>query len=128
MGGVPRSVTYLLGHPGGSASRRTGLTLSGDAISVDLLLRHGASIHATDNSGLTPLHWAAVKGSRACIRYLLEAGSDLDVKEAQGKTARDMAEELKGLAPFQKALEEAGYHADGRRRYAKLSEVSWVQA
>jgi hypothetical protein len=46
---------------------------------------------------MTPLHWAAVKGSKACIKHLIEAGADLNAKEGQGKTPRDMAEELKGV-------------------------------
>lgn len=96
----------------------------GDAISVDILLKHGAGIDTVDNAGMTPLHWAAVKGSKMCIRHLVEAGADIHVKEQQGKTPRDMAEELKGIAPWERALEEAGYHADGRVRIAKLSEVS----
>jgi ankyrin repeat protein len=83
----------------------------GDAISVDLLLRHGASTSTTDNAGMTPLHWAAVKGSKACIQHLAAAGADLAVKEDAGKTPKDMAEELKGLVPFTRALEEAGFGA-----------------
>ena len=34
---------------------------------VDLLLRWGADIHATDDMGFTALHWALVKGSYPCI-------------------------------------------------------------
>lgn len=94
----------------------------GDAISVDILLKHGASIEAVDNAQMTPLHWAAVKGSKMCIQHLVEAGAELHAREAQGKTARDMAEELKGLAPWDKALEDAGM-PDGRPAVAKLSEV-----
>lgn len=96
----------------------------GDAISTDILLKHGASITATDNAGMTPLHWAAVKGSKMCIRHLVEAGSNMDAKESQGKTPRDMAEELKGIAPYEKALEEAGRRPDGRERIPRMSEVS----
>jgi palmitoyltransferase len=73
---------------------------------------------------MAPLHWAAVKGSKACIRHLVEAGADLEVKEEQGKTPRDMAEELKGLVPFERGLHEAGCTPDGRKQYGKLSEVS----
>lgn len=75
---------------------------------------------------MTPLHWAAVKGSRACIRHLIQAGADLDVKEDQGKTARDMAEELKGLVPFVKGLEEAGYSSLGVPQLGRFSEVSLI--
>lgn len=75
---------------------------------------------------MTPLHWAAVKGSKPAIRYLVEAGADLEAKEEQGKTPRDMAEELKSIAPFEKGLEEAGWTGDGRKKEGRLSEVSVV--
>ncbi|WRT63294.1 uncharacterized protein IL334_000199 [Kwoniella shivajii] len=94
----------------------------GDAISVSLLLRHGASVHLQDNAGMTPLHWAAVKGNKVSIKHLLEAGANLDIREESGKTPRDMAEELKGLVPFEKGLEEAGFNSLGMKRYGKLSE------
>lgn len=103
---------------------RPRLMIPGDAISVDLLLRHGASVATADNAGMTPLHWAAVKGSKACIKHIVAAGADMEAKEEQGKTPKDMAEELKGLAPFNKGLEEAGYSSLGAKRLGKLSEVS----
>jgi ankyrin repeat protein len=73
---------------------------------------------------MTPLHWAAVKGSKASIKHLIEAGADLNAKESQGKTPRDMAEELKGLAPFVKGLEEAGFTSLGAPRLSRFGEVS----
>ena len=91
---------------------------------MDLLLRHGASVTSTDNAGMTPLHWAAVKGSSPCIRHLLDAGADLETKENAGKTARDMAEELKGNIPFQRGLHEAGYTSIGAKKYPRFSDVS----
>lgn len=36
----------------------------GDALSVELLLKHGASVAVRDNAGLTPLHWAVVRGNK----------------------------------------------------------------
>lgn len=96
----------------------------GDALSVDLLIRHGASVNTTDNAGMTPLHWAAVKGNKVSIMHLVEAGASLDAKEESGKTPRDMAEELKGLLPFQKGLEEAGWSIDGVKMEGKLGPVS----
>jgi hypothetical protein len=73
---------------------------------------------------MTPLHWAAVKGSKACIKHLIEAGADLNVKEGQGKTPRDMAEELKGVVPFTKGLEEAGRTELGTPILSRFGEVS----
>ena len=75
---------------------------------------------------MTPLHWAAVKGSKACIKHLIEAGADLDVKEGQGKTPRDMAEELKGVVPFTKGLEEAGRTELGTPILSRFDEVRLV--
>jgi len=94
----------------------------GDAISIDLLLKHGASPHTTDNTLLTPLHWAAVKGSRACIKRLVEAGADLEARDEAGKTPRDMAQELKAMGPWVGGLEDAGLEADGRPRRGLLRE------
>lgn len=94
---------------------------TGDAISVDLLLRAGADPRRADNAGLTPLHWAAVKGNSACIKRLIEAGADLSTREKQGKTAKDMATELKSLAAFKRGLLDAGYDEDGRKEVGTLS-------
>lgn len=96
----------------------------GDAISVDLLLQHGADVHKRDSAGLTPMHWAVVKGNRLCIRRLMESGSDLWAKEAGGKTPRDMALELKSIGAFKKALADIGFEEDGRRKSKPLNEVS----
>jgi hypothetical protein len=98
--------------------------LIGDALSIDLLLKHGASLDARDAAQLTPLHWAAVKGSRACISRLLRAGAALDAKEDNGKTPADMAAELKAIGPWKGALEDAGFDDLGRKRIPAMSEVS----
>jgi ankyrin repeat protein len=95
----------------------------GDALSVDLLLKHGASVSAVDAVGLTPLHWSVVRGNRMCIRRLVESGADLNVRSQDGKTARDMAVELKSIGAWRKALEEGGFEEDGRKRAKPLSEV-----
>jgi ankyrin repeat protein len=77
---------------------------------------------------MTPLHWASVKGSKTSIKHLIEAGADLNAKEAQGKTPRDMAEELKGLVPFVRGLEEAGYTSLGTPRLSRFGEVRFLKA
>ncbi|GAA5948609.1 hypothetical protein JCM10213_003557 [Rhodosporidiobolus nylandii] len=80
----------------------------GDAISVELLLGAGADANREDNAGLRPLHWAVTKGNSQCIRRLVEAGAELNAREGQGKTAREMAIELKSLAAYDRGLAEAG--------------------
>ena len=94
----------------------------GDAISVDVLLRHGASSHARDSAGLTPLHWAVVRGNKVCIRRLLETGADMNARDSAGKTPRDMATELRSLGAFRKALEEGGFKEDGTKLTKMLSD------
>lgn len=95
----------------------------GDALSVDLLLKHGANTKLKDDSGLTPLHWAVVRGNRVCIRRLLEQGAEIGAKDGEGRTARDMAVELKSLGAWKRALEEGGFNEDGSKKKKPLSEV-----
>ncbi|GAC75716.1 ankyrin repeat and DHHC-type Zn-finger domain containing proteins [Moesziomyces antarcticus T-34] len=88
----------------------------GDAISVDILLKHGSDVLKRDSAGLTAMHWAVVKGNRLCIRLLADAKSDLLAKEDSGKTPRDMAVELKSIGGYRKALADIGFEEDGRRK------------
>lgn len=97
--------------------------ISGDAISIDILLRHGASPATTDNTHLTPLHWASIKASRPCIQRLVAAGADLSARDENGKTARDMADEIKMLDAYRLGLEDAGYALDGFKIQPFLDEV-----
>ncbi|KAF7312850.1 Palmitoyltransferase [Mycena kentingensis (nom. inval.)] len=120
---------YLLHQPVGVDARdaqgHTALmwaAYQGDALSVDLLLRHGASPTAVDDAGLSPLHWAVVRGNRVCIRRLIEKGAVLSAKDNEGRTARDMAQELKSLGAWKRALEEGGWDDEGRKRPRPLSE------
>lgn len=95
----------------------------GDALSVELLLRNGASVTVRDATGLTPLHWAVVRGNKVCIRHIIQAGADTNAKDDSGKTAKEMAIELKSLGAWKRAFEEAGMSEDGRKRGKPLSEV-----
>jgi palmitoyltransferase len=93
----------------------------GDGLSVELLLGHGASITTRDHAGLSPLHWAVVKGSVVCIKHLLLAGADFNAREEQGKTPRDMADELKAAAPLNRALQDANFNEYGQRVQSRFS-------
>jgi ankyrin repeat protein len=96
----------------------------GDALSVELLLKHGASPNTKDDTGLTPLHWAVVRGNRTCIRRLIEKGGEVGAKDEEGRTPRDMAVELKSLGAWKRALEEGGMNEEGVKRRKPFSEVS----
>lgn len=103
--------------------RRTlvAVLIAGDGLSVDLLLRHGASVTTRDHAGLSPMHWAVVKGSVVCIKHLVLAGADLMAREEQGKTPRDMADELKATAPLNRALQDANFTLYGQKIESRFS-------
>ena len=47
----------------------------------------GCDVNAADNSGMTPLMWAAYHDSPKNIYELLLRGADADEKDIEGKTA-----------------------------------------
>lgn len=96
----------------------------GDAISVDILLKHGSDVHKRDSAGLTAMHWAVVKGNRLCIRLLADAKADLLAKEDSGKTPRDMAIQLKSIRAYRKALADIGIEQDGRKKHRSFGSSS----
>ena len=51
-----------------------------------LLLQHGASVHAVDRGGRTPLHYAAKRGHDGMVRLLLDKGANMDVEDNYGFT------------------------------------------
>jgi len=54
----------------------------------------GSDLNMRDTeSGFTPLHFAASSGSSRVVRKLLLKGADRHVKDNEGKTAKDLAEE-----------------------------------
>lgn len=53
---------------------------------VTLLLKHGASVHATDSGGNTALHWAAFNSHVNCARLLINYHADVDARNSFGWT------------------------------------------
>ena len=96
----------------------------GDALSVDLLLKHGARVDIRDDAGLTPLHWAVVRGNKICIRRIIESKAEIGAKDNEGRTARDMAVELKSIGAYKRALEEGALNEDGSPKKRPMTEVS----
>lgn len=56
-----------------------------------MLLKHGASISATTESGLTPLHVASFMGCMNIVIYLLQHEASPDVPTVRGETPLHLA-------------------------------------
>lgn len=110
----------------------------GHAQSVDLLLKFGASVTATDHSQLTPLHWAVVRGNKMCIRKMLEYDADVNARDQSGKSVMDFIKEKKFEKTWDRAVLEFDVLAEGnpaqQSRIGKypgslgkpLSKVKWI--
>lgn len=66
--------------------------LQGDqAGCLDLLAGTGVDVNAADHGGMTPLHWAAIRGRVEPVRVLLARGADRALRTTAGFTALDFA-------------------------------------
>ena len=102
------------------AVKRSAETTDGErAARVEVqeaLLAAGAHVMATDASGATPLHWAALNGDLEFARLLLEHGADIEAREpGEGLTALHVAA-AGGDADIVKLLLERGADAGARDR------------
>jgi len=59
---------------------------NGDLIKVQTALENGANPNAKDNTGHTPLHWAAIEGHVDVVRVLLDRGANPNAKNNTGHT------------------------------------------
>jgi len=59
---------------------------------VKLCVELGMDVNAVNSMGLTALHGAANRGSDEIIRYLVQRGARVDVKDAEGRTPLTWAE------------------------------------
>ena len=59
---------------------------------LDMLLARGTNIHLPDQSGNTPLHYAAKYGHLDLCKYLIEKGCQVAYKNKQQQSAYDVAE------------------------------------
>ena len=61
------------------------------APSVVKIIGKYASVSATTKNGDTPIHLAAARGRKECVEALLQLDAPIMLKNAAGKTARDVA-------------------------------------
>ena len=66
---------------------------------VTLLLTHGADINAADATGMTALHALAGQGDDEMVRFLVERGARLDLKDTSNRTPLDVANAVQPIVP-----------------------------
>ncbi|KAJ6625880.1 hypothetical protein B0H10DRAFT_2001193 [Mycena sp. CBHHK59/15] len=87
---VPLNVAISHPAPGGQTLLHLAAFLSFDAL-IGFLVRHGVDLDSRDRNGFTALHFAAIAGSKSCAQALLNAGADLEIVNAAGKTPQEVA-------------------------------------
>lgn len=58
---------------------------------IFFLIKRGADVNALDANDKTPLHWAAGCGHIDCVKALIRAGADPNLKSKDGETAEQLA-------------------------------------
>jgi len=94
---------------------------------VKLLLQHGASLDARNETGATPLIWAATFGHDSAVRLFLKHGAKVDARDTSGATALidaacecaiiDMPETYKSM----KLLLDHGAQVDARDKSGRTA-------
>jgi ankyrin repeat protein len=79
-----------------TASVGTPATEEDALAALELLVNASIDVNATNANGQTALHNAAARGSDAIVKYLVDKGAALDVKDKQGRLPIDIARGLGG--------------------------------
>lgn len=87
--------------------------MDGNAGILQLLLEEGADKKAADNSGKTPLIWAAMHGHEAVVQQLLQEGADKKVTDNSGKMALVWADAVSAGVGYQQCSSNASWSKPG---------------
>jgi uncharacterized protein len=91
-GSTPMMAAAGLGAPRGGDEEVTEAGDRNDPIDVmKVLLAKGANVNAANDAGMTPLHYAAQRGSERIIEFLATQGARFDVKNKQGRSPSELA-------------------------------------
>ena len=91
-GSTPMMAAAGLGAPRGGDEEVTEAGDRNDPIDVmKSLIAKGANVNAANDTGMTPLHYAAQRGSDRIIEFLAGQGARFDIKNKQGRTPSELA-------------------------------------
>lgn len=110
---VPPVRVLPLGSPALGPGARQGIpelhraAATGDAATIDELLRHGARVDEPDRDGWTALHWAAEAGDLHAATLLLGGGADPNAEALPAETSdvvSDVSEARRQERRYKRAL------------------------
>ena len=91
-GSTPLMAAAGLGAPRGGDEEVTEAGDRNDPIDVmKALIAKGGNVNAANDAGMTPLHYAAQRGSDRIVEFLVSQGARFDVKNKQGRTPSELA-------------------------------------
>ena len=91
-GSTPLMAAAGLGAPRGGDEEVTEAGDRNDPVEVmKALIDKGADVNVANDAGMTPLHYAAQRGSDRIIEFLASKGARFDVKNKQGRTPAELA-------------------------------------
>jgi len=76
-------------------------------------IKAGTPLNNKDNTGWTPLHWAAMRGHASVVEALVAGGADVRITGLMNKTALNLAVENQRPAVV-RILQTAGSRERGR--------------
>jgi uncharacterized protein len=97
---------------------------------IKLCMDKGADINTVDTTGATALHGAAGKGVDDVVKFLVEHGAKMDVKDKRGRTPLDVAMGAAGNGPVNGMAPRAQPHpttAALLRKLMGLPEISQAE-
>lgn len=99
----------------------------GDFLTVELLLKFGATVTWTDNRGFNALHCALVGGDQRVICDLILSGANFYERNNQKQDCFDLAEGMGTKSLFEQALQHHGYDRLGNQKDKLFKKSSHAQ-
>ncbi len=97
-----------------------------DLETVDMLIRAGANVNATDRYGLTPLSIACSNANAGMVRKLLDGGANANSADPNGETDLMTAARTDGGADVVKLLLDRGAAVNARDKIVAETALMWA--